>query len=97
MKKLILSTCFALLSVGAFASSSTNSKGVIETRAMSSKFEMVAQIRVTGSYTSKCVASWSLVAYGSTQALAVLGILDLQNACDAACGTNTTQIVIPSY
>jgi hypothetical protein len=98
MKKLFLSTCLALFSIGAFASSRINPtvKSLNATESINLNLLAVAQVKATASFTSTCGVSWSLVSYGSTLGGAMNGLYNLEVACNAACGTNTKLIVVPT-
>jgi hypothetical protein len=54
----------------------------------------VADVRMTATYISSCGVSWSCVSHGSSEGEAALRMSNLCNACDAACGTSTTQIIM---
>lgn len=54
----------------------------------------VADARVTGTFVSSCGVTWSVIAHGATMGEAFQRLSALESACDAACGTKTTQIIM---
>lgn len=97
MKKVLLTLCVSALSVCAFAkNSSAVSVNVANTANSTNKASMflVENTRITDTYTSSCGVKWSLTAHGSNIADASIRLANLMDACDAACGTKTTQILM---
>jgi hypothetical protein len=54
----------------------------------------VADYRVSGTYVSSCGVTWSVVAHNTTMSGAFSDLSNLEHACDAACGTSATQIIM---
>lgn len=91
MKKLFLAACLVILSASTFASSNVHPTVnlVRTTKKISLNLAIEAQPPIRTTYVSSCGATWSLVSYSGA-----IGIILLQAACDQACGSNDTLIVL---